>query len=63
MEQWFGVIASGTAGPLQAKKKLHLANLTRALRRPQHLIFKNTEWHVQKINAKEIKKCVRLYLN
>jgi len=50
MKPWFGVIAGGTAEPLQTKKEVALGELnphSNAPRRPQHSIL-NTEWHVQK---------------
>ena len=46
MEPWFGVIAGGTAGPLQTKKEVAFGEFN-APRQPQHSIF-HTEWHEQK---------------
>ena len=48
MEPLFGVIAGGTAGSLQTKKKLHLANLTCTQTHQEgNIQFLSTEWHVQ----------------
>ena len=49
MEPRFGVIAGGTARPLQIQK-LHLKNLTytRMHQDGRNIQFLSTEWHVQK---------------
>ena len=50
MESWFGVIVGCAAEPLQTKKKLHLAIVTRirTYQDDRNIKFLNTEWHVQK---------------